>query len=577
MPNQNNNTFVEKFQHIRTGLISILAVSFFINVLMLASPLYMLQIYDRVLTSRSTDTLLFLTIIVISAIAVIGLLDAIRSNLMSRIGLWISQSLSGETLNVSIKRTLRLEQASNVQSLRDLDTVSGFLTTPAIYPLFDAPWASIYLFVLFLLHPALGWIALVGAMVLITVAIINDKSTRLSQKIAGETKMAALQHAESSVRNADVIEAMGMAPQLVSKWNAANDKAQTMLAMASSRSGSLTAVSKFIRLSIQVAILGYGALLVIDGELTAGAIVAASILVGRALAPVDQAIGTWRSGLAAKAAYDRLTLHFKNQHLGEDKMDLPKPKGEISVEGLSYVYPGTREPVLRNVNFKLPAGDILALIGPSGSGKTTLVRVLLGNLVAPAGHARLDGMDVAQWESSDRGQHIGYLPQDVELFAGTVRENIARMTEGDTDQVIEAAKRADVHELVMRLPKGYDTPIGTNGMVLSGGQRQRIALARALYGDPSFVVLDEPNANLDQEGNQALTKTLMGLKARGVTTIIISHRSGVFDAVDKLMLLNAGTIATYGSKDEVLNSMSEQATQAPTANRMLPFNEQPSK
>ena len=539
---------------------------------MLASPLYMLQIYDRVLTSRSTDTLFFLTMIVIASIAAIGLLDAIRSNIMSRIGLWVSQSLSGDTLGVAIRRTLRLEQPATVQSLRDLDAVTGFLTTPAIYPLFDAPWTTIYLAVLFLLHPTLGWIALAGALLLLALAALNDRTTREAQKMAGDSKMGALHHAESSVRNADVVEAMGMAPQLVDKWNLANNRAQAMLAMTTSRSGAISATSKFFRLTIQVAILGYGALLVINGELSAGAIVAASILVGRALAPVDQAIGTWRSALAAKAAYLRLTLHFQNQKLSDENMELPPPAGNISVEGLSYAYPGTRAPILRNINFELPQGQIMGLIGPSGSGKTTLVRVLLGNLVAPAGHARLDGMDVAQWPSSDRGKHIGYLPQDVELFAGTIRENIARMTEGDSDKVIEAAKHADVHELILRLPKGYDTAIGANGMVLSGGQRQRIALARALYGNPAFVVLDEPNANLDQEGNKALSLTLKGLKARGVTTIIISHRSTVFGVVDKLMLLKGGAIAAYGERDEVLRKVSPGAT--PLPNPPLPFNEQ---
>ena len=574
--NPENNDFVIKFRYIRSGLAGIHAVSFFINLLMLASPLYMLQIYDRVLTSRSIDTLLFLTLIVIGCIAVIGLLDAIRSSLMSRIGRWLSQSLSGDTFGVTLKRALRLEQSSNVQSLRDLETLSGFFSSPAIGPLFDAPWATIYVFVLFLLHPMLGWIALGGASVLIVLAVINNRVTRPTQEIASHTRMAALHHAESSVRNADVVEAMGMAPQLIEKWNRANHSAQAMLAKMASRSGSLAATSKFVRLGIQVAILGSGALLVIGGELTAGAIVAASILVGRALAPVDQAIATWRSALAARAAYERLKLHFQNQRSGDDKMNLPRPRGEISVEGLSYVYPGTRTPILRNIQFKLPAGEILALSGPSGSGKTTLVRLLLGNLQAPAGHARLDGMDVAQWASVDRGRYIGYLPQDVELFSGTVRENIARMTQGDSDKVIRAAQYADVHDLIMRLPKGYDTSIGAGGMVLSGGQRQRIALARALYGEPSFVVLDEPNANLDQEGNKALTHTLRGLKERGVTTIIISHRSGVFDAVDKLMLLNGGAIAAYGNRDEVLKQVSSRA-QSGTTVRKLPFNEQAKK
>jgi len=541
---------------------------------MLATPLYMLQIYDRVLTSRSTDTLLFLTLIVIGAIAVIGLLDAIRSSLMGRIGRWINCALSGETLSVAIRKTLRLEQPANVQSLRDLDTVSGFLTTPAIYPLFDAPWASVYLVVLFLLHSLLGWIALGGAAVLVVLALVNDMATREAQRAAGETKMAALQQAEAAVRNADVVEAMGMTPQLVDRWNQSNDQAQAMLAGTVTRGAALSAASRFVRLGIQIAILGYGALLVIDGELTAGAIVAASILVGRALAPVDQAIGTWRSALLAKGSYDRLRLHFQRQQLDREKMELPRPRGEVTVEGLSYAYPGTRAAVLRNISFKLPAGNILALIGPSGSGKTTLVRVLLGNLVTPTGHARLDGMDMAQWASADRGRHVGYLPQDVELFAGTIRENIARMTEGDAAEVIEAAKRADVHEMIMRLPHGYDTPIGAGGMVLSGGQRQRVALARALYGDPSFVVLDEPNANLDQEGNQALIAALRGLKERGVTTIVISHRSSIFACIDKLLLLNAGVIAGYGPMDQVMKQANLSGQVTP-AIRPVPAGNQP--
>ncbi|MCP4011375.1 MAG: type I secretion system permease/ATPase, partial [Proteobacteria bacterium] len=358
---QDQNIFSQKFQIIRTGLVSILGVSFFINLLMLASPLYMLQIYDRVLTSRSLDTLLFLTIIVVCAIAVIGLLEAIRLSLMSRIGLWLSKSLSGDTLDVSIKRTLRLEQPATVQSLRDLELVSNFLTTPSVFPLVDAPWATIYLVVLFLLHPLFGWIALGGALILIVLAVINDQSTRKSQQEADGNKLQALHQAESTVRNADVVEAMGMSSQLIEKWNTVNNTAQNLLAASSHRSSALTAFSKFVRLSVLVAILGVGVLLVIDGELTAGAIVAGSILVGRALSPVDQAIVTWRAALSAKAAYDRLKHHFHNQQTDEESMALPKPKGDVSVEGLSYVYPGTRNPILRNISFKLAAGEIMAM------------------------------------------------------------------------------------------------------------------------------------------------------------------------------------------------------------------------
>lgn len=565
----NESVFTRVFKSIRFGLVSVLGISFFINLLMLASPLYMLQVYDRILTSRSVDTLLLLTIIVVAALATIGFLEAVRSGLMAKISHWMSQALSGETLNVSIKRTLRMEQPANVQSLRDLDTVRGFLTSPTVYPLVDAPWATIYLAAIFLLHPLLGWIALGGALVLLIIAIANDIGTRKRQQAASETAMQALQHAESTVRNADAVVAMGMAPHLVGCWNRANNASLEQQAVAGRRSAVLVSISKFIRLSLQVAILGTGAFLAIGGEISAGAIIAASILVGRALSPVDQAIVTWRSALAARAAYNRLKTHFHNQLDEIEKMSLPEPKGDLCVEALNFAFPGTGEAILKGIQFDLTAGETLALIGSSGSGKTTLVRLILGNLHPLSGHARLDGMDTEQWESADRGQYIGYLPQDVELFAGSVRQNIARMTEGDTEQVIEAARLADVHELIMRLPQGYDTQIGAQGMALSGGQRQRIGLARALYGNPRLVVLDEPNANLDQAGDEALAKVLDTLREHKVTTIIISHRPTVFEWVTKVAVLQDGSLRAFGPKEEVFNKAAASRNVSP-ARKMSP-------
>ena len=554
------NLFISKLRQVRSGIFALLAIGFFINLLMLASPLYMLQIYDRVLTSRSIDTLILLTLIVTSALVVIGLLEATRSVLMGRISRWMSTALSGETLRVSIQRTLRLEQSANVQSLRDLDALRSFLTTPVIYPLVDAPWSSIYLCVIFMLHPILGWIALGGACLLLIIAIVNDRLTRKGQQLSTDITMQAIRQAESAVKNVDVVQAMGMTNSIIDRWESTNKVVLEQQARTGLLNGNLSALSRFIRLSIQAAILGGGAFLAIGGDLSAGAIVAASILVGRALSPVDQIISTWRSARSAKVAYDRLSIHFQGQHLQQAKTKLPIPKGDVSIEGLTYIYPGTQECVLRAINFQLIAGDSLAVIGPSGSGKTTLIRVILGNLLASSGHARLDGMDVTQWESDDRGQYIGYLPQDVELFAGTVSENIARMGSVNSQNVIKAAKMADVHEMIMRLPKGYDTEIGTNGMALSGGQRQRIALARALYGEPRLVILDEPNSNLDQVGDAALEKALKNLKQSKITTIVISHRPSVLKSIDKVLVLQEGAVSAFGPKEEIFKSTPIQAT-----------------
>ena len=540
---------------LRAGLGLVLGFSLAINLLMLATPLYMLQVYDRVLASRSTDTLLLLTLVVVAALLTLASLEAVRTFLMVKLGHWLDRRLSGNLLGASVVRALSRERDANVQGLRDLSTLRTFLTGPSVFPIMDAPWTPIFLAFIFILHPVLGWFATGGAIVLFLVAVTNEIWTRGLVIRSGAMSIRAMEKASSAARNADVVEAMGLMPDLVKRWHRINDEALGLQATASQRSGVLGAAAKFIRLFMQIAMLGGGAYFVLVGEMTAGGIIAASILIGRALAPIDQAITSWRSALAARSAYQRIADLLRATPTRGEGMQLPTPSGTIEVENLAIGFPGMRKPLLRSVSFSLAAGEMLGLIGPSGSGKTTLVRSLLGNLTPVSGHARLDGMDVCEWDPEDRGRHVGYLPQDVELFSTTIRENIARMGDGDPDEVVAAAKWAGVHELVLRMPKGYDTPIGDYGMTLSGGERQRVALARALYGGPRFVVLDEPSASLDREGEAALLICLRRLKESRVTTIVIAHRPAILEYVDKVMVLQEGTVDAFGPREEVLRSL----------------------
>jgi PrtD family type I secretion system ABC transporter len=501
----------------RGGFLAVGLFSLAINLLLLTIPLYMLQLFDRVLTSRSEDTLFALSIAAGGAILTLAALEAVRSFVMVR------------------------------------------LTGPAIFPFLDAPWTPVFIAVIFLFHPLLGWLSIIGAAVLFAMALINELSTRNLLMQSGGASIKSLRVAESAVRNADVIEAMGMMPNIVQRWRQENSAMLELQAKASQRSGAITAASRFLRLFLQVAMLGVGAWLAINDEVSPGAMIAGSILLGRALAPVEQAIGSWKSAVSARGAYNRIKRQLDSLTPRAEAMALPAPAGQLSVEGMSYLYPGATEPVLRNLDFRLEPGESVGLIGPTAVGKTTLARLAVGNLRPSAGHIRLDTADVAQWDPVDLGQYIGYLPQDVELFAGTVRENIARMGEGDPEQVVAAATPAGVHEIILGLPAGYETEIGEDGAVLSGGQRQRIGLARAVFGNPKFIVLDEPNANLDHEGEVALLETVARLKAQGATMVIIAHRPSVLRNVDKILVLRNGGIQLFGARDEVLAKLAGPA------------------
>ena len=543
----------------RGGFGAVCLFSLAINLLLLTIPLYMLQLFDRVLTSRSVDTLLALSLAAGGAILVLAVLEAVRGLVMVRLGSWLDARLGGEILSSSVIDGLARGGLASVQGLRDLATFRGFLTGPAIFPFLDAPWTPIFIAVIFLLHPLLGWLATAGAVCLFAMALLNELTTHTQLMESGAASIRSLRQAEAAVRNADVIAAMGMMPNLIGRWSRENATTLELQARASGRSGAITAVSRFVRLGLQMAMLGTGAWLAIQDAITPGAMIAGSILLGRALAPVEQAIGSWKSAVAARGAYQRIKGQLDAAVPRAESTALPAPAGRLTVEGLAYAYPGAAAPVLRGIDFSVEPGEALGLIGSTAAGKTTLARLAVGNLRPAAGHVRLDAADVAQWDPVDLGRHIGYLPQDVELFGGTVRENIARMGEADDEAVIAAARLAGVHDIVLGLPAAYETEIGEGGAVLSGGQRQRIALARAVFGGPRFVVLDEPNANLDSDGEAALLVAVAALKAAGVTLLIIAHRPAVLQHVDKILVLSGGAMQMFGARDDVLARLANPA------------------
>lgn len=538
---------------IRRSLVVAIVFSLAINLLILTAPLYMLQVFDSVLSSRSVDTLLLLSLIAVLALLTLAVLDGLRSHLLLRLGTWFERELSGPVLRAHIFAALASNAPATTEGLRSLGTLRGFMGGPGIAPLMDAPWAPVFLLIIFLLHPTLGWVAFAGAVGLFSLALLNERATRKPLAVAGRGSSIALRSADAAVRNADVIEAMGMAGRIVDRWRQQeNDGALEHLSLASARSGTISAASKFIRLLVQIGVMGTGAYLFIAGELTPGGMIAGSVLVGRALAPVEQSIAGWRQFIGARAAYDRISKLLAGTRPHATGTSLPRPKGALSAEGLTFVHPGNRKAAVRGVSFTLAPGESLGLIGPTAAGKSTLARLLVGSLRPSAGHARIDGMDVTEWPADDRGQYVGYVPQDVELFPGTVKENIARLCNGVDEDVFSAARRAHAHDLVMRLPKGYDTEIGDGGAGLSGGQKQRIALARALYGNPVLVILDEPNANLDGEGEAALLAVIKQLKAEGTTVVMVAHRPSLLRDVDKILVLKEGQLAGFGPRDEVM-------------------------
>jgi len=534
----------------RRNFIYVVVFSCAINILMLTAPIYMLQVFDRILSSRSAETLLTLFIIAIFAVSVMSALEALRSVILVRISSWLDEQLGDAVFAGQV--SMALQGQASAQALRDLENVRSFISGPTIFPILDAPWTPLFLCALFFLHPYMGALASAGAVMLFALALVNEMLTR--GPIGRASMMAAKANAaaEQAARNADVIEAMGMLQWVRARWRPMQNEALRLQNLASERSAQISSLSKFVRLALQIAIMSLGAYLVINNAMTPGAMIAGSILMGRALSPVEQAIGSWKTAISARSAYRRLRQHISTTEMPPDAMPLPQPTGKFEVDNIGFFHPGHEAPALNQISFKLAPGTQLGITGPTASGKTTLARIMIGNLKPKVGSARLDGVDISEWSNSDLGRYIGYVPQDVELFPGTVAENISRLAEPDAEQVVAAARLGGVHEMILRLPGGYEYEIGEAGKGLSGGQKQRIALARALYGDIKVVVLDEPNAHLDGEGEAALRLALAQLKEANVTTIIITHRPTGIDNADMMMVLKDGRIDQFGSREDVL-------------------------
>jgi ATP-binding cassette, subfamily C, bacterial len=522
-----------------------------INLLYLAGPLYMLQVYDRVVPSSSEVTLLMLTLGLVLAYLTLAGLDAARARVLTRASVRLDRRIAPRIMTAIIDRPAAAGGARS-QLLRDFDGFRQFISGTGIHAIFDLPWAPIYIAVIFMLHWALGAFALACGVVLVAMALANEWLVRSPLSDANAAAARNYSFTEMSLRNVEAIRAMGMTGGLLRRW--AGDRHATLQhqVVASDRAANVQSIVRFLRLSMQSVILGLGAYLVIERSVTAGTMFAASLLLGRALQPVEQITGAWRSLLSVRSAMRRLGELFAASPLREQNLSLPRPDGRLDVESLTLVAPGSSKPLLRGVSFELEPGEVLGVIGPSGAGKSTLARQLVGVLAPSAGVVRLDGADVSQWALGGLGQHVGYLPQDIELFSDTVAANINRFQPGDDEATIRAAKLAGMHDLILRLPQGYDTPVGEGGAVLSGGYRQRVALARAVYGDPSLVVLDEPSSNLDADGDSALTNCIRELKQRGVTVVLISHRPATIGVADKVLVLKDGAVEMFGPRGEVV-------------------------
>ncbi|SFP42051.1 ATP-binding cassette, subfamily C, exporter for protease/lipase [Nitrosomonas cryotolerans] len=533
-----------------------------INMLMLMPAIYMLQLYDSVITSRNEMTLLMLTLIMLGAYIFMGALEFVRSFVLIRIGAQLDVKLNKRVYTAAFEESLKRGGGNAGQALKDLTNLRQFLTGNALFAFFDAPWFPIYLLVIFMFHPWLGTFALCGTAILITLAYVNEKISHKPLTEASSMAVASTTLATNNLRNAEVIEAMGMLPNLQTRWYQLHSRFLNLQADASEKAGIVGAITKFTSVSLQSLVLGLGALLVLDDIISPGMMIAASILMGKALAPVQQLISTWKQLGSTRSAYERLTQLLEDNPAREPGMTLPKPKGAISVENVTAAPPGVSVPVIKGLNFSLAPGDVLGIIGPSGSGKSTLARLLVGVWPAANGKVRLDGADIYMWNKDELGPHVGYLPQDIELFSGTITENIARFGEIDSEKTIQASQLAGVHQMILNMPKGYDTVLGDGGAGLSGGQKQRIGLARALYGDPSLIVLDEPNSNLDDVGEQALLAAIVELRQHGKTIILITHRTNIISVTSKLLLLREGMAQMFGPSDQVLAALAKQQQQA---------------
>ena len=535
--------------------------SLFINLLMLTSPLYMLQLYDRVITSRSEETLILLTLLVVLMYATSAILEIVRSRVLVRVGNKIDNLLSNRIFNSLFELANKAPGKASSMPLSDLTQLRQFLTGNGVFAFFDAPWIPIYIGVLFLFHPYFGFFSIFAAIVLIIITIINEKVSKDTLALANRLSRESTMYVDSSLRNSEVVHAMGMSENIRARWLKRYYGFLNAQTEASEKAGIWANVSKTLRMLFQSLILGLGGYLVLEMEVSPGMMIAGSIIMGRALAPIDMIINSWKQFSGARTSYTRIDDLLRDFPAKKEGMPLPAPKGEIVLESIILTPPGAKLPSLRGVSMKINEGDIVGIIGSSAAGKSSLARAILGLWPLMSGKVRIDGADISQWNKDKLGRYIGYLPQDIELFEGSISENIARFGELDSKKVIEAAQKAGVHEMILKLPEGYDTKLGAGGHSLSGGQKQRVAFARALYDNPIFIVLDEPNSNLDEQGELSLVSAINSLKESKTTVVLITHRMPILKVTNKLAVIQAGTLQLYGDTNEILTKLNTNSSQ----------------
>ncbi len=545
----------------------LLVLSVFVNILVLVTAIYMLQIYDRVLTSGSLDTLLWLTVMALFALAIYGVLEQARRLILARSAQYLESHLSAPVLRHHMDS--KLAGTPPKATIRDVADLRNYYRSDGVLALQDAPWALVFLALIWLLHPVLGMVAIAGAGVLLAAAVTNDLLTRKGQGEVSAKLRSINEQAVLMTGSGETISPLGMAPTMFARWRGRQDAVRTAEMALAEITTTILAFSRSFRLGLQVLILGVGAYFVLGGDISSGTMIAASIIMSRALSPIERATAGWRGLIAARSARKRLDTLFGKLANRPEQLSLPKPVGAIKVENVFYTAPAAGQPILKAINFELEAGTTCAIVGDSGAGKSTLCRLLTGAWVPTAGNVRLDGAALTSWSPDNLGAFIGYLPQAVEMFPGTVAQNIARFRDCDDAQVLAAARMAGVHDMILHLPNGYDTQIGDFGHRISQGQRQRIGLARAVFGDPSFVVLDEPNANLDHAGDLALLEALHALQKRECTVVVVSHRAKVLRVADKIAVLNNGQLARFGDAEEFLRPSVGQASRAPAHGTLL--------
>ncbi len=537
----------------KKGFRAVVIFSFFINLLMLAVPIYLLQVYDKIIPNHSSDTLYFLSVAVVVALITLATLELLRNTILAKLGVWFNLKLGNHLLGSSILGASKSQENASVNSLKDLSKLREFTTSSAVTSLLDLPWVPLYIAILFFIHPIIGTLVLIGALILFSIAIFNEITTRPLIARTEEANGNSIDVASSYVRNADTIEAMGMRKHIVKRWEDGQQEALNLQYQIDKKRAKTISLVKLIRLLLQIAVIGTAALLILKAELTPGATIATILLMRSAISPLERSISTWKSVLKARNAYGKINQHLTHAPTLNHKQEMPSPSGALTVENIRYRYPTAKKSLFQGIKFRVNPGEAIALVGPTAAGKSSLSRILAGITTPSSGVVRIGGHDISLWDSDALGKDIGYLPQTIELFSGSVRENIARMQEGDLDKVILAAKSAGIHDVIMSFPKGYGTEIGEDGAYLSGGQKQRLALARAIYDQPKYVVLDEPDAHLDIEGKVALARVIQKLKASNAVVIVITHHNSLHNFVDRIFDLEKKTFVPKQS-DNIASS-----------------------